>query len=131
MARPALDGAAEVFGQQGERGRTGSRRRAWRIAHGCSRGASRAVGLGIVDLGNGRCPRVGAIDKEALGLVLDHAVHTDQATIQQIYDVRRTIEMRTVAFAALQLSASAATKISFFINPTPHYDSVELAFTDR
>jgi DNA-binding FadR family transcriptional regulator len=58
--------------------------------------------LGIVDLGNGRRPRVGAIDKEALGLVLDHAVHTDQATIQQIYDVRRTIEMRTVALAALR-----------------------------
>jgi GntR family transcriptional repressor for pyruvate dehydrogenase complex len=58
--------------------------------------------LGIVDLGNGRRPRVGAIDKEALGLVFDHAVHTDQATIQQIYDVRRTIEMRTVALAALR-----------------------------
>ena len=58
--------------------------------------------LGIVDLGNGRRARVGAIDKEALGLVLDHAVHTDQATIQQIYDVRRTIEMRTVALAALR-----------------------------
>ena len=27
--------------------------------------------LGIVELGNGRRPRVGAIDKEALGLVLD------------------------------------------------------------
>jgi DNA-binding FadR family transcriptional regulator len=58
--------------------------------------------LGVVDLGNGRRARVGTIDKDVLGLVLDHAVHTDQATIQQIYDVRRTIEMRTVALAALR-----------------------------
>jgi GntR family transcriptional regulator, transcriptional repressor for pyruvate dehydrogenase complex len=58
--------------------------------------------LGVIDLGNGRRARVGTIDKDVLGLVLDHAVHTDQATIQQIYDVRRTIEMRTVALAALR-----------------------------
>ena len=68
--------------------------------------------LGIVDLGNGRRPRVGAIDKEALGLVLDHAVHTDQATIQQIYDVRRTIEMRTVALAALRRLDAEAQEIA-------------------
>lgn len=37
--------------------------------------------LGIVDLGNGRRARVGTIDKDVLGLVLDHAVHTDQVTI--------------------------------------------------
>lgn len=58
--------------------------------------------LGIVDLGNGRRARVGTIDRNALGLVLDHAVHTDQVTIQQIYDVRRTIEMRTIALAVLR-----------------------------
>ncbi|HEX9169189.1 MAG TPA: GntR family transcriptional regulator, partial [Roseiarcus sp.] len=68
--------------------------------------------LGIVDLGNGRRPRVGAIDKEALGLVLDHAVHTDQATIQQIYDVRRTIEMRTVGLAALRRLDGEAQEIA-------------------
>lgn len=68
--------------------------------------------LGIVDLGNGRRARVGTIDKDALGLVLDHAVHTDQATIQQIYDVRRTIEMRTVALAALRRHDAEAQEIA-------------------
>jgi GntR family transcriptional regulator, transcriptional repressor for pyruvate dehydrogenase complex len=58
--------------------------------------------LGVVDLGNGRRARVGTIDNDVLGLVLDHAVHTDQVSIQQIYDVRRTIEMRTVSLAALR-----------------------------
>jgi GntR family transcriptional regulator, transcriptional repressor for pyruvate dehydrogenase complex len=68
--------------------------------------------LGIVDLGNGRRARVGTINKDVLGLVLDHAVHTDQATIQQIYDVRRTIEMRTVALAALRRLDVEAQKIA-------------------
>ena len=44
--------------------------------------------------------------------MLDHAVHTDQATIQQIYDVRRTIEMRTVALAALRRLDAEAQEIA-------------------
>src|ERR1700728_3518641 len=68
--------------------------------------------LGIIDLGNGRRARVGTIDKDVLGLVIDHAVHTDQASIQQIYDVRRTVEMRTVALAALRRSEPEAESIS-------------------
>lgn len=67
--------------------------------------------LGIIDLSNGRRARVGAIDKDVLGLVLDHAVHTDQVSIQQIYDVRRTIEMRTVALAALRRLEIEADRI--------------------
>ncbi len=66
--------------------------------------------IGVVDLGNGRRARVGTIDNDVLGLVLDHAVHTDQVSIQQIYDVRRTIEMRTVSLAALRrLNVEAET----------------------
>src|SRR3984885_7325746 len=68
--------------------------------------------LGIINLGNGRRARVGTIDKDVLGLVIDHAVHTDQVSIQQIYDVRRTIEMRTVALAALRRSEPEAEAIS-------------------
>ncbi len=67
--------------------------------------------LGIIQLVNGRRSRVGAIDADVLGLVLDHAVHTDQASIQQIYDVRRTIEVRTVALAALRRSEGEAEEI--------------------
>jgi GntR family transcriptional regulator, transcriptional repressor for pyruvate dehydrogenase complex len=67
--------------------------------------------LGIIQLVNGRRARVGAIDADVLGLVLDHAVHTDQASIQQIYDVRRTIEVRTVTLAALRRSEAEADNI--------------------
>lgn len=68
--------------------------------------------LGIIDVGNGRRARVGAIDNNVLGMVLDHAVQTDQASIQQIYDVRRTIEMRTVSLAALRRTDGEAAEIS-------------------
>ena len=82
--------------------------------------------LGVVDLGNGRRARVGTIDKHVLGLVLDHAVHTDQVSIQQIYDVRRTIEMRTVSLAALRrldveaeiIGAHAAAMRAAFSSPS-------------
>jgi GntR family transcriptional regulator, transcriptional repressor for pyruvate dehydrogenase complex len=67
--------------------------------------------LGILQLVNGRRARVGATDAAVLGLVLDHAVHTDQASIQQIYDVRRTIEVRTAALAALRRTEPEASAV--------------------
>jgi GntR family transcriptional regulator, transcriptional repressor for pyruvate dehydrogenase complex len=83
-------------------------------------GVSRAVvreafrslaALKLIDIGNGRRARVSGIDPTVLGLVLDHAVHTNQITIQQIYDVRRTIEIRTVALAALRRDDEEAAEI--------------------
>ena len=68
--------------------------------------------LGIIEVGNGRKARVGAIDQTVLSLVLDHAVQTNQVSIQQIYDVRRTIEMRTVGLAALRRSGAEAAEIA-------------------
>jgi GntR family transcriptional repressor for pyruvate dehydrogenase complex len=84
-------------------------------------GVSRAVvrealrsmaALKLVDIGNGRRARVAKLDASVLSLALDHAVHTDQITIQQIYDVRRTIEMRTVALAALRREDREAADIA-------------------
>jgi GntR family transcriptional repressor for pyruvate dehydrogenase complex len=91
--------------------------------------------LGVVDLGNGRRARVGTIDNDVLGLVLDHAVHTDQVSIQQIYDVRRTIEMRTVSLAALRrldveaetIAAHAAAMREAFSTP-PEVMEHDIAF---
>jgi GntR family transcriptional repressor for pyruvate dehydrogenase complex len=44
-------------------------------------------------------------------LVIDHGVQTDQVTVQQILDVRRTIEMRSVGLAALRRSDREAREI--------------------
>ncbi|MBV8566739.1 MAG: FadR family transcriptional regulator [Methylobacteriaceae bacterium] len=84
-------------------------------------GVSRAVvreafssmaALKLIDVGNGRRPRVAKIDQSTLALMLDHAVHTDQTTVQQIYDVRRTIELRTAALAALRRDEREAAAIA-------------------
>jgi DNA-binding FadR family transcriptional regulator len=78
--------------------------------------------LGVLQLVNGRRARVGATDASVLGLVLDHAVHTDRVSIQQIYDVRRTIEGRTAALAALRRSEMEARGI------TAHAAAMRAAF---
>ena len=84
-------------------------------------GVSRAVvreafrsmaALRLIDVGNGRRARVSNVDAGPLALLLDHVVHTDQITVQQILDVRRTVEMRTVALAALRRSDRDKDEIS-------------------
>lgn len=67
--------------------------------------------LTLIDIGNGRRPRVAAPKADVLALVTDHAVHTDQVTIQQIFDVRRTIERRTVVLATMRRSDREAAEI--------------------
>ena len=67
--------------------------------------------LTLIDIGNGRRARVAAPTADVLALITDHAVHTNQATIQQIFDVRRTIERRTVALAALRRTDREAAEI--------------------
>ena len=80
--------------------------------------------LGIIELVNGRRARVAAIDADVLGLVLEHAVHTQQISILQIYDVRRTIEMRTVALAAVRRTAQEAEEIA------AHAGEMRASFSD-
>jgi DNA-binding FadR family transcriptional regulator len=67
--------------------------------------------LTLIDIGNGRKARVAAPTADVLAMITDHAVHTNQATIQQIFDVRRTIERRTVALAALRRTDKEAAEI--------------------
>lgn len=67
--------------------------------------------LTLIDIGNGRRARVAAPRADVLAMITDHAVHTNQATIQQIFDVRRTVERRTVALAALRRTDKEAAEI--------------------
>src|SRR4028118_2238582 len=50
----------------------------------------------IIDLAAGKRATVASLDHGAMGLMIEHGVYTDQISIQQIYDVRRTIETRIV-----------------------------------
>jgi GntR family transcriptional repressor for pyruvate dehydrogenase complex len=83
-------------------------------------GVSRAVvreayrsmaALRLISVGNGRRARVSEVDPEVLALVIDHGVTTDQVSVQQILDVRRTIEMRTGGLAALRRTDKEAQEI--------------------
>lgn len=83
-------------------------------------GVSRAVmreafgalaALRVIDVGNGRRARIAAIDGSVLAQSLDHAVSTDQINIGDVWDVRRTIEARTAALAALHRTEAEADHI--------------------
>ena len=72
-------------------------------------GVSRAVmreaygalaALRLIDVGNGRKPRVGALDGSVIATSLDHAISTAQIRVGDVWEVRRTIELRTAALAA-------------------------------
>jgi DNA-binding FadR family transcriptional regulator len=83
-------------------------------------GVSRAVmreafstlaALHQIDVGNGRKARVAAIDGSVLSTSLDHAVATAQVAVADIWDVRRTLELRTAELAALKRSDAEARAI--------------------
>lgn len=56
--------------------------------------------LKLIDVGNGRRARVGAIDGSVMATSIDHAVATAQISTADVWDVRRTLELRTAARAA-------------------------------
>jgi DNA-binding FadR family transcriptional regulator len=72
--------------------------------------------LSILDIGNGRAARVRLPDGDVLGQIVDHAVHTEHVSIQQIYDVRRTIEIRTVELAAMRRSPAEAAELGALVD---------------
>lgn len=83
-------------------------------------GVSRAVmreafgglaALKLIDVANGRRAKVGALDGSVIAASLDHALSTDQIKVADIWDVRRTIEMRTAALAARNATSIQAARI--------------------
>ena len=67
--------------------------------------------LRLIDVGNGRRARVGAIDGSVMATSLDHAVATAQVSIQEVWDVRRTLELRTAELAATERTDREAEEI--------------------
>lgn len=65
----------------------------------------------IIELSTGKRATVAQIDHGALSVMIEHGVHTDQINIQQIYDVRRTIETRIVTLASIRRTDGQATEI--------------------
>jgi GntR family transcriptional repressor for pyruvate dehydrogenase complex len=83
-------------------------------------GVSRAVireafgalaALRLIDVGNGRRARVSAIDGSVIAAAIDHAVTTAQISISDIWEVRRTLKLRTAALAAIERTDQEAEEI--------------------
>lgn len=88
----------------------------WAVQLGVSRPVVREAisslsALKLITTGNGRRARIAELDTSVLAHVLDHAVSTAQITVQQILDVRRTVEMRAVELAALRRTDREAAEI--------------------
>lgn len=88
-------------------------------------GVSRAVmreafgalaALRQIDVGNGRRPRVGAIDGSVMAASLDHAIATAQVSMAEIWEVRRTLELRTAELAALHRSDAQAARMQELVD---------------
>jgi GntR family transcriptional regulator, transcriptional repressor for pyruvate dehydrogenase complex len=62
----------------------------------------------IIDLATGKRAAVAALDSAPMSLMIEHGLHTDQINVQQIYDVRRTIETRIVTLAAIRRTDTEA-----------------------
>ena len=83
-------------------------------------GVSRAVlreafgalaALRLLDVATGRRAKVGALDGSVIADSLEHALSTAQIKVADIWDVRRTIEMRTAALAARNATPLQAARI--------------------
>lgn len=62
----------------------------------------------LIDMSVGKRATVAQLDHGAMSLMIEHGIDTEQINVQQIYDVRRTIEMRTAALAALRRTEKEA-----------------------
>lgn len=66
----------------------------------------------LIEQGSGKRARVAELDYGSFSPLIEHGVFTDQIGIQHIYDVRRTIEARTSALAALRRTDAQAEEIA-------------------
>lgn len=67
--------------------------------------------LGVLDVGNGRRPRVGNVNALALTVSIDHALHTGQVTAVQVWEVRRCLEVSTASLAAIWRTEEEAIRL--------------------
>jgi len=67
--------------------------------------------LGIIEISNGRAPRVSVPDENVVGMLFDHVVYTGHVSVQQVLAVRRPLEVRAACLAAVRRTAEQAKEI--------------------
>jgi GntR family transcriptional repressor for pyruvate dehydrogenase complex len=79
------------------------------VSRGVVREAYRSLKTaGILDIANGRSPRVGRLSNQVVTQFLHHALHTEQASTAQALDVRSALEVRAAELAATNRSDTDA-----------------------
>lgn len=85
-----------------------------------SLGVSRAVmreafgalaALNLIDVANGRKPKVAVIDESLIATSMTHGISTAQISVPDVWEVRRTIERRTAELAAEHRTDEQAARI--------------------
>lgn len=66
----------------------------------------------LINVSVGKRATVAQLDHGAMSLMIEHGLLTEQISVQQIYDVRKTIETRTVTLASLRRTDQEAETIS-------------------
>jgi GntR family transcriptional repressor for pyruvate dehydrogenase complex len=80
-----------------------------KVSRGVVREAYRSLKTaGILDIGNGRSPRVGQLTNQAVTQFLHHALDTEQASAGHALDVRSALEVRVAELAAVNRSDAEA-----------------------
>lgn len=67
--------------------------------------------LNIIDICNGRRPRVSALSSRTLSIPLDHAVRTEQISLSQVWETRRCLETQIIVLAAERRTDIEAARI--------------------
>jgi DNA-binding FadR family transcriptional regulator len=77
------------------------------VSRGVVREAYRSLSsTGLVEIANGRSPRVGYISNRSLTQLVQHALWTEQASAEQILELRSSIEERAAELAATHRSGA-------------------------
>jgi GntR family transcriptional repressor for pyruvate dehydrogenase complex len=77
------------------------------VSRGAVREAYRSLGQsGIVEIANGRSPRVGLISSQALLQLVQHALWTQQVSPEEILDLRSAIDEHAAELAAAHRTAA-------------------------
>lgn len=83
-----------------------------KVSRGVVREAFRSLRTaGILDIANGRSPRVGRLTNQAVTQFLNHALHTEQASTAHALDVRNALEVRAAELAARNRSDDDAAAL--------------------
>ena len=72
-----------------------------RVSRGIVREAYRSLAtVGVIEVANGKRPRVGRFNAQTITQVFSHALTTDQTSPQQVLEVRRLMEVGVAQLAA-------------------------------